>query len=193
VSECIDNMFLVTGRNNSFHSLWYIRWRALNKQEAYRAENHSRTLSHDIFFSYPAHVRARIQLPLISLSPSLLQSLCLSDETHRSGTMVALYSTVALVEFGLAPAKRYSRCSRHVEFIVAERSINRFRALFSHGGGGGLWGLWQRVSRMRAKISRRDIFLAVASIFSDGDFSRKLPFRNFSFSNQYFNKFARSL
>lgn len=64
-----------------------------------------------------------------SLSLSLPSSR--SDGTHRSGTMVALYSTAALAEFGLAPAKRYSRCSRHVEFIVADLSINRFRPLFA--------------------------------------------------------------
>jgi len=165
-------------------SIW---WRALNKQEAYRAENHSRTLSREIFFSYPAHVRARIQSPLISLSLSLslLQSLCLSDETHRSGTMVALYSTVALVEFGLAPAKRYSRCSRHVEFIVAERSINRFWALFSHAVAA--CEVSDRESRECARRFRAVIYRGGVDFQWWGFFSESVFF---SFSNQYFNKFA---
>lgn len=112
-----------------------IRWRALDEQEAYRAENHSRTLSvARAFFLLPC---TRIRSSLISLflfhPLSVFRSpffaLRLSDKTHRSGTMVALYLTAALVEFGLAPAKRYSRCSRHVEFIVAVWSINRFRGI----------------------------------------------------------------
>lgn len=97
-------------------------------------------LSHELFFSLTPHMYAYDRLSFLSFSPSLpaslFLSLRLSDETHRSGTMVALYSTAALVEFGLAPAKRYSRCSRHVGFIVADRSINRFRTLFPRGGGG---------------------------------------------------------
>jgi len=68
VSEYMDDTFIVTGRNNSFHSLWYIRWRALNKQEAYRAENHSRTLSHEIFFLTPhTYVHAYNRLLFLSL------------------------------------------------------------------------------------------------------------------------------
>lgn len=86
--------------------------------------------------------------PCSSLSLHLLLSL--SDGTHRSGTMIALYSAAALVEFGLAPAKRYSRRSRHVELIVAERCINRFSAIVRRGGG-----LARPSEESRAKAPRR--------------------------------------
>lgn len=82
----------------------------------------TRTRTHTTISHFPSPLSLSLYLPL---------SLSHSDGTHRSGTMVALYSTAALAEFGLAPAKRYSRCSRHVEFIVADRSINRFWPLFA--------------------------------------------------------------
>lgn len=89
--------------------------------------------------------------PFLSLSLPRPLSLSRSRGTHRSGTMVALYSTAALAEFGLAPAKRYSRCSRHVEFIVADRSINRFWPLFAVMVA---CEAFKRVALMRAKAPR---------------------------------------
>lgn len=112
-----------------------IRWRALNENKKRIAPKITPKLYLcissivRIFFSFYTHAHACNRLSIFLLfSPSPVLSR--SHGTHRSGTMVALYSTAALAEFGLAPAKRYSRCSRHVEFIVADRSINRFWPLF---------------------------------------------------------------
>lgn len=127
IYECMDDVFLMIVQL----SLSLITY---GDEHSTRTRSISRRKSlpnsiYRIFFSFYTHAHACNRLSIFLLfSPSPVLSR--SHGTHRSGTMVALYSTAALAEFGLAPAKRYSRCSRHVEFIVADRSINRFWPLF---------------------------------------------------------------